>query len=211
MNTHVHAWIPAYYDGELDEHRRQQVEAHLEQCIECQAELEQLGQLSRLLRSAPAPAPVVSAAHFAAQVSLRLPAARPAPAWQRTLRTAWRLAPVGLIALWTLAQAGLLAAGWLVSAGLPAGFSLGELARLPLYTGGWSWLARVSEALFASASVPFWVALAGPWLELSLINLVLTGMTAVFLCGWLASWWAQRQHELFQQAQFQPATSAAGR
>ena len=46
---HINHLLDEYYDGELSPARRRQVEAHLAQCPDCRAELEQMRQLSALL------------------------------------------------------------------------------------------------------------------------------------------------------------------
>jgi anti-sigma factor RsiW len=51
MNQHVTDWLGAYHDGELEESRRQQVEAHLQVCEDCHAELSRLRALARLLQA----------------------------------------------------------------------------------------------------------------------------------------------------------------
>jgi anti-sigma factor RsiW len=55
--------ISAYHDGELPAALRQEIERHLEQCLRCQAELEELRELSASVRALPMPqaSPVVLA------------------------------------------------------------------------------------------------------------------------------------------------------
>ena len=55
MSEHILNWLPAYHDGELPPGRRQRVEAHLQGCPSCRAELETLTELSALLKADPAP------------------------------------------------------------------------------------------------------------------------------------------------------------
>jgi anti-sigma factor RsiW len=47
--------LSAYHDGELDEAQQRQVEAHLQTCPACVAELEQWRSLSSLLATSPVP------------------------------------------------------------------------------------------------------------------------------------------------------------
>jgi predicted anti-sigma-YlaC factor YlaD len=90
MDKHMTQWLAAYHDGELHGRRLAQVEAHLTECPECLAELEQLSSLSALLAEAPEAATLTTPDRFAAQVGLRLsrrrevqnrPAARPSRVW----------------------------------------------------------------------------------------------------------------------------------
>jgi hypothetical protein len=57
QENHVLEWLEAYLDGELKGGRLHQVEAHLQVCEDCRAELLALRQLSALLQAA---APVSS-------------------------------------------------------------------------------------------------------------------------------------------------------
>ncbi len=42
--------ISSYHDGELDNKQRQQVEEHLNQCVECQREHEEMGKLEEVMK-----------------------------------------------------------------------------------------------------------------------------------------------------------------
>jgi anti-sigma factor RsiW len=55
--------LSAYYDGELDEARRGEVERHLRDCSACEAELGRLREMSRLLSAGKAPALLPMAMH----------------------------------------------------------------------------------------------------------------------------------------------------
>jgi anti-sigma factor RsiW len=178
MNAHVTAWLAAYYDGELPDSRRQQVEEHLGGCPTCQAELEQLSKLSRLLLEAPLPVRRLSAQRFQAQVKLRLPPAVPQPGWQNALKAGWQFAPLAAVFVWVFAQAALLIAGLVSVFDLP--FGLGHIGVL----SGWLNLAGPSLSLGEAETV----------IELGLLNLAFSALVAVFLCGWIASWWVFRRH-----------------
>jgi anti-sigma factor RsiW len=57
MQTCIYiSWVGRYYDGELPESRRAELEQHLRQCSQCAAELDELQRLSRALVS-PGAAP----------------------------------------------------------------------------------------------------------------------------------------------------------
>ena len=178
MNAHVTEWLAAYYDGELHGIRWQQVEDHLTGCPACRAELEELHKLSTLLLEVPSPERLLSAQRFQAQVKLRLPPAIPQPGWQTALKAVWQFAPLGAVFVWVFAQAVLLVAGLASALNLTVGLvSAGELS-------GWLNLA--------SSSLSFGGAEAA--IELVLLNLAFTALVAIFLCGWIASWWVVRRH-----------------
>ncbi len=173
MNGHMTEWLSAYYDGELHGSRLQQVEEHLSSCPDCQAELEELGKLSTLLQEAPSPESWVSAQRFQAQVMLRLPPANPQPGWQRALKAGWQLAPLGAVLTWAFGQA-----VWLIT-------SLVSVASLPL---GSSRAGLLSGGLSLASAGPGWGG-AETIIELVFLNLAFSGLVAIFLSGWLASWW----------------------
>ena len=177
MNAHVTEWLAAYYDDELPGFRRQQVEEHLSGCPACRAELEELHKLSKLLLEVPSPERLLSAQRFQAQVKLRLPPAVSRPGWQTALKAGWQFAPLGAVFVWVFAQAVLLATSLASVLNLPVGLgSAGELS-------GWLNLA--------GSSLNFGEALSA--VELVLLNLAFTSLVAVFLCGWIASWWVVRR------------------
>jgi predicted anti-sigma-YlaC factor YlaD len=72
MPDQMHHKLGAYLDGELDRRSQIEVQAHLETCLTCQHELEELRRLSNLLRAAPLPdfTPVLT---FRSQLMLQLP------------------------------------------------------------------------------------------------------------------------------------------
>ncbi len=169
MNGHVSEWLSAYYDGELHGPRQQQVEEHLSNCLACHAELEELRKISKLLQGAPLPEHRLSAQRFQAQVMLRLPPVVYQPVWQRTLKAAWQLAPLSAVLVWVFGQT-----AWLLTS-LVSALGL-ERAGIP---GGW---------LIPGGASSGW-GLAGTTLGLGLLNLLFSALVALFLCGWLASWW----------------------
>ncbi len=72
-------WLTAYYDGELDAARRDQVRAHLPQCAECRRELAELEALSQTLAADALPlAAGTGPVDFWRGVQSQLPDRRPA-------------------------------------------------------------------------------------------------------------------------------------
>jgi anti-sigma factor RsiW len=71
-----HRWTPshmsAYLDSDLRSRARARLERHTAQCPECRSILEDLRHMLALLRSAPAPEPVVDVSAIASAVSRRL-------------------------------------------------------------------------------------------------------------------------------------------
>jgi anti-sigma factor RsiW len=178
MNAHVSAWLAAYYDGELHGPRLQQVEDHLERCPLCRAELQEIRKLSALLQEVPLAQGSLSASRFRSQVMLRLPALPRQHPWQRTLKVGWQLAPLGAVLVWVFGQATWLAANLVSLLDLPL-----DLSRAAMLMGGLNLLSfspggHAVETIF----------------KLAFLNLAFNALIAVFLLGWLASWWVMRRH-----------------
>jgi predicted anti-sigma-YlaC factor YlaD len=72
MPDQISSRLGAYLDGELNMRSQIEVQAHLETCSACQAELEELRRLLSLLRVTPQPN-FVPASEFKAQFMLQLP------------------------------------------------------------------------------------------------------------------------------------------
>jgi anti-sigma factor RsiW len=176
-NGHATEWLAAYFDGELHGTRQRQVEEHLSNCPACQAELQALRKISSLLQGVPSAEGQLSAQRFQTQVMKRLPLAIQRPGWQRVLKGGWQLAPLGAVAVWAFGQAVWLVTSLVVMLNSPLG-----LNRLALLSGGLS-LASPSPGWGEAATI----------IELVLLNLAFSATVAIFLCGWLASWWVLRR------------------
>jgi predicted anti-sigma-YlaC factor YlaD len=72
MPDQMHNKLGAYMDGELGKRDQLEVEAHLETCLACRKELEEMRQLSLELSSSPQP-DFTPALDFKAQLMLQLP------------------------------------------------------------------------------------------------------------------------------------------
>jgi anti-sigma factor RsiW len=177
MNGHVSEWLAAYYDGELHGPRQQHVEEHLGSCPVCQAELESLRKLSMLLQEAPTAEGQLAAQRFRAQVMLRLPPTILQPGWQQTLKVGWQLAPFGAVLAWVFGQA-----AWLVASMVP-------VLKLPLSL---SRAGMLGSGLNLASANPGWTRVESI-IQLGLLNLAFSALVALFLCGWLASWWVVRR------------------
>ena len=194
MTRHVIEWLGAYQDGELSQARCQLVEAHLEDCAACRAELEALRGLSALVRQEPAPSPSLSRERFAAQVGLRLPRSSAQPGWRPALRLGWQALPALLVGGWAFVQA----------LGIVAG-----LVMLALWVGlgGQS----LSQALAAPAPLTslsgmfdlpltFGLPLEWGWIDSFALLLALQFGAALVVClllgGWLAGWWVSRREQV---------------
>jgi len=183
MSEHPHAipneWLTAYYDGELDETRREKFEAHLLTCAACQQELAMLRSLSDVLAVDPLPENVLtSRAEFWRKLESQLPDRSPVE--QSLFR--W-LPGVGLLLI-----NGLVQLGAAVSAVVMLIASL-----LPSETQPLTWLSRA-----AASSVMGWRTwlLPDQWIGLGLAAffVVISACLAVLYLAWLGYMWRYRWH-----------------
>jgi anti-sigma factor RsiW len=167
MNEHVHTWLQAYHDGELQGARLRKVEVHLESCAACRAELEQLRSLSALLQGSPIPE-FTPGDRFVAQVALRLPRKPAETAWQRRARLGWQMIPFGLLGTWAFAQAAFITV---------------------------TILALVEQFCTVCRDYLAWLSLddGTVWWALGL-NLLVTILLGLLYSSWLAGWWVSHLH-----------------
>ena len=166
MSEHILEWLPAYHDDELSENRRRQVEAHLQSCPACRAELQSLQGLSALLKTDPAPAHTPPE-RFTAQVQLLLPR-NTAPRRNLAALPRWMLgAPLLMIVVWAFLQSALVVTAF-------------SLTAAPLFPGLGSWLTPDS-ALDITGT-------------LALLSLELLGGAGILWAGWMALWWTWKQN-----------------
>ena len=198
MTEHARAWLGAYHDGELRGLRLRQVETHLAHCVTCRAELERLRALTALLQKSPTAEGLMPPERFVAEVGLRLPRRPVQPTWQRALEIGWRLTPVGLLGAWAFVQTVFIVAGVvLVALRMDLG---GDLAAWLLPAPHQEpWLTAILSLSGANLGdvgrmmLELWrdVELLGWGITLNPVSLVVIGL---LYWGWLASWWARRQH-----------------
>jgi predicted anti-sigma-YlaC factor YlaD len=103
MEQHVYHLLDDYYDNELSPMVRRRVEAHLDACASCRAELERLNQLGDLLAEYRVPDAFSAAEIFQAQVVLRV--ARRTREQSGYEGAVWHLVPLALLSLVVVLQA----------------------------------------------------------------------------------------------------------
>ena len=191
MSEHITALLEAYHDGELQGVRLRGVEAHLEKCESCRAELRQLDTLRELLQASPAAESLMSPERFEYLVTLRLPRREEQPLGRKLLGIAWRLVPVGLLTSWVFFQAVATVSG-VVAWGMRLGLALQfpwDLAVTPARGSQLlSMLARTDTAVgrATDTTVNF---LSGGVLQWSnLLMLMVPVVIGLLYWSWLASW-----------------------
>jgi anti-sigma factor RsiW len=196
MSEHINEWLSAYLDHELQGQRRHQVEAHLAGCPTCQAELQSLRQLSRLLKADPLPDVFPSPNRFAAQVTLRLPRRPLQPAKPRTPELGWWLAPATFLGVWVFFQAVYQLSAW-VWAVSRLGL-LGETADWMAPASSPTWLTSMLDQLgvFTAHTSRQLSALAEGvgWNIISQLTWLIP--LALLYLSWLAIWWMRQKRQV---------------
>ena len=198
MTEHVNELLGAYLDGELHGWQLRQVERHLEECQTCSVELEELRQLSRLLRETTIERGFTPADRFASQLLLQLPRQQEPPPSRKWLKAGWWLTPAALVATWAFAHT-VVVVSWLVWAALQTGM-LGEAAAwlrdLPQHN---LWLSAFFSLFNGDlASVQPALSLAESWGQALLAQAIWLTMLAVLYWTWLVLWWFRRQRPDYQ-------------
>jgi hypothetical protein len=199
MVKHIIPWLNAYLDGELPDGRLRQVERHLTECDECQAELGQMRKLSALLHEAAPTDEFLPTERFVANLALNLPR-QPAQAQpRRALEIGWWLIPIGALGVWLFFQ---------------ITFSLSSVVLAISETGllgnGSSWLqGNLPQARWFSLAMDLFggqIGFTGRFIlsvfnDLSLFIQDLTSrfiwqaLFATLYLGWLASWWLRQSNQ----------------
>ena len=168
-------WLGLYYDGELDATRRQQVEAHLPSCADCQRALAALQALSRVLAVDRLSAPENVRLTWA-ELESRLPErAKTEPSLLQ-----WLLGIVLLIANVMLQ--------FIAVASVVVMFMAGQLGGIALAL---AWLNRaLSDWLLGGIA---WL-LPAQWNHwgVSLLLVIMSAWLAVLYLAWLGSVWLKR-------------------
>ena len=104
MTEHIKQWLNAYLDGELRSARIGQVENHLAECAECNAELDEMRRLSALLRDTAPVGEFISTERFVSNLTLNLPRQPEHSQPRKVLEIGWWLTPVGILGTWLFLQ-----------------------------------------------------------------------------------------------------------
>ncbi|MBL0347446.1 zf-HC2 domain-containing protein [Candidatus Villigracilis affinis] len=194
MSNHVTEWLNAYLDDELKNGRLDQVEKHLAECEECQAELESLQNLSSLLHEVPAPE-FISSERFASQVSLRLPHEQPRATKRKAQEMGWWMIPVSLLLLWVLIGTSEVVSEVISTADR---FGLLTLGETPAWLAadsstGTLWSGTLEEFGLLSGNSLQWAELTESFTRNKLPQIVLQVAIALLYLSWIAIWWARQK------------------
>ena len=199
MVKHITPWLNAYLDGELSAAQLRQVEKHLAECDECQAELEQMRSLSALLHETVPADEFLLTERFVANLTLNLPRQPVQSQPRKALEIGWWLIPVAALGVWLFFQ---------------ITFSLSSVLSTASETGllgnGLSWLqANPPQTRWFSMAMDLFggqFGFTGKFILSALndLSLFLREMTSHFIwqalfatlyLGWLASWWRRQSNQ----------------
>ena len=204
MANHVHEWLGAYHDGELRGARLRQIEQHLAKCATCQAELDEIRNLSALLQDTASNGDFLLTERFVANLALSMPRQSELSQSRNALKIGWWLIPVGLLGIWLFID---------ITLSLSSVFTLA--ADAVLLGDNYAWLQGnpLQMQWFATAMNLFGNQLGALGREiLSVLNdanlftkrlagiLIPQAILAVSYLGWLLSWWLRHQHQPTQSA-----------
>ena len=195
MSNHVTEWLNAYYDGELQGKRLQQVEEHLVTCEACQAELESLQGLSALLQEVSVPE-LPSPERFATQVNLLLPQKRTSTPNSRLFEVGWWMIPVGLLAVWVF-----ISTAALLGDAMSAAKNFGILDSTTA-----SFISAPSDTVEVTSTLGQFGMLQGnslQWAETTenftkglFPQIVFQVAVALLYVTWFAVWWARHTRQM---------------
>ena len=192
MSNHVTEWLNAYLDGELKNGKLHQVEKHLVECEECQAELEFLQNLSSMLHEVPAPE-FTPSERFASQVSLRLPHEKPRVVKSKAQEVGWWMIPVSLLLLWVFIGSVEVVGDVISTADRLGILSLEDAPAwlVPGTSGEDLWSGTLGEFGLLSGNSLQWAELTESFTRDNLPQIVWQSAIALLYLSWIAIWWAR--------------------
>jgi len=194
MSNHVKEWLNAYLDGELKGRQLHQVEEHLAECEECQAEFESLQGLSSLLQDVHAPT-LVSHERFVSQVNLRLPQRREKQTSGNSMGFGWWLIPVTLMAAWIFISTTSLISNVITVAD---SFGLFDTTTASFISAGpdqADWTARLGQVGALQGNSLQWAERSESYTRSVLPQFILQVSVALLYLTWIAIWWARRTRQ----------------
>jgi hypothetical protein len=193
MFEHIKEWLNAYHDDELRGARLRQVENHLAECNECQAELDELQELSALLRETAPIGEFISTERFVSNLILNLPRQPEPPQTRKALEIGWWLIPVGVLGIWVFIQVTLSLSSVFLAVS-EAGLFGNTFAWLQSAQPQMEWFATLSNLFGGQLNFTSQIILSTlNDADLFIRNLVGPFLWQVLLAvaylSWLASWW----------------------
>ena len=202
MANHVTEWLGAYHDGELRGARLHQIEGHLAECATCQANLDELRNLSALLQDTAPNGDFLLTERFVSNLVLSMPRGSEQPQPRNALKIGWWLIPVGLLGIWLFIDI-TLSLGSVVTLAAGTGLLGGNLAWLQGNPLQMQWFATAMN-LFGNQLGALGREILSALNDANLFTKQLAGILipqailAVSYLGWLSSWWLRHQHQLSQ-------------
>jgi hypothetical protein len=206
MAKHIKEWLNAYLDGELNGARVNQVEDHLAECAECRAELEELRELSALLRETAPTGEFISTERFVSNLTLNLPRQPEQSQRRKVLEIGWWLIPVGTLGIWLFLQVTFTLSALVLRAS-DAGLLGNTFAMFGSNSLQTDWFASLTNWFgYQPVSILSTLNNADLFIHNLIGPFILQALLAIIYLIWLASWWFRQQNQLSnsETTEFQP-------
>ena len=195
MAKHITEWLNAYLDGELNKARTSQVEDHLAECAECNAELDELRGLSALLRETAPTGEFISTERFVSNLTLNLPRQPEHSQRRKILEVGWWLIPVGTLGIWLFLQVTFTLSALVLRASdaglLGNTFTMDSSNSLET-----EWFASLTNWFgYQSVSALSMFNNAELFIHYLIVPFILQAFLAVIYLIWLASWWLRQKKQ----------------
>jgi len=208
MTEHVKQWLNAYLDGELRGESLNQVEHHLDECVECSAELDELRGLSALLQETPPAGEFISTERFVSNLTLTLPRQPGHSQPRKIFEIGWWLTPVGILGTWLFLQVTFLLSRLVLTAS-NAGLLGNTFASFKGNPPQAQWLEILARLLGDQPGFYQMTISALNKADLFVQNIqgafIWQALLAIIYLVWLASWWFRQQDQSsnLETAEFQ--------
>lgn len=189
MPEHVTDLLGAYIDEELRGTSLRRVQKHLDHCAECRASLDEMRELSALLREAPAQ-DFLPTERFVANLTLKLPRQTTPVQTRKAAELGWWLIPIGVIGAWIFVQLTLGLTNWVMLAA-----DLGLLGdSLAWFTAGnatrqATWFNLLVNLVGSPAENLSFLNQVDLFLQDFANHYIWQTALGMFYLAWLARWW----------------------
>lgn len=194
MTEHVKQWLNAYLDGELHGARIGQVENHLAECAECNAELDGLRKLSALLRETAPVGEFISTERFVSNLTLNLPRQPEHSQPRKVLEIGWWLTPVGILGTWLFLQVTSLLSRLVLTAS-NAGLLGNTFASFNGNPPQTFWLETLARLFGNQPGFISTLNKADLFIQNMQGAFIGQALLAIIYLVWLASWWFRQQNQ----------------
>jgi predicted anti-sigma-YlaC factor YlaD len=193
MIEHVSRWLDAYLDGELKGDMANHINSHLAVCDLCRVELEELKQISDVLKVDADERRLLPDTHFSAEVALKLPRHQDHPSQNQITQIGWWLIPSAIMAAWVFLHSVLIVSS-LVAASGQVGLITGPFAGLSAFSSqplepSILFYLPAGQLDLASRSFLEWLSEWTSFGRSIITPVIFQAALGILFTGWLFAWW----------------------